>query len=436
MKTFQTKKQSKNSAARIGEFETAHGVVKTPVFMPVGTVGAVKTVSPVELRQMGAQIILGNTYHLYLRPGEKLIKKMGGLQEFNKWQGPILTDSGGFQVFSLGLKQNNKEKIINKNDKLKCGNKDEILRSTQNDNKSMVKITEKGAEFRSHIDGSKHMFTPEKVVDIQLALGSDIIMVLDVCTEFPATRERAKEAMDLTHRWAERALIHFQKRMEKFKIQNSNFYSNSLREYSGQAKSKIQNKRPLIFGISQGSVYKDLRIESVKYISSLGFDGLAVGGVSVGEGKANMIKVMRWVSPYLPKDRPHYLMGIGEPDDIENAVRYGFDMFDCVLPTRLARHGSVWIMSNSKSQISNQLKISNIKYQKINLNNAQYKTDKKPLDKNCECYTCKNGFSRAYLAHLVREKEMLGLRLLTLHNLYTLIDITNNLKTKIRNRKF
>ena len=411
MNKFKANKQSSLSAARVGEFETAHGVVKTPVFMPVGTVGAVKTVSPVELRDMGAQIILGNTYHLYLRPGEKLIKKMGGLQEFNKWKGPILTDSGGFQVFSLGLRPNNKKQVTRNKpfDLAQGGQKSNFNNQISN---NMVKITEKGAEFRSHIDGSKHMFTPEKVIDIQLALGSDIIMILDICTEHPATRERAKEAMEMTHRWAKRAM-----------------------DYWKTLSKSVRDKHKL-FGISQGSIYKDLRIESVKYISSLGFDGIAVGGVSVGEGKSNMVKVMRWVSPYLPKDRPHYLMGIGEPDDIEKAVLYGFDMFDCVLPTRLARHGSVWINSNSQTLNSKQSQNYKLKYEKINLNNAKFKADKKPLDKNCGCYTCKNGFSRAYLSHLIREKEMLGLRLLTLHNLYTLIELTNNLKTKIKNDKF
>lgn len=387
MEIFKTIFQSKKSKARIGEFKTIHGAIKTPVFMPVGTVGTVKSISPKELRELGAQIILGNTYHLYLRPGEKLIKKLGGLAKFNNWQGPILTDSGGFQVFSLGKKDQN----------------------LNFQNQKLVKIAKEGVEFRSHLDGKKHFFTPEKVIDIQFDLGSDIIMVLDVCTEYPATKERAKKAMQLTHQWAKRSIDYFKK-----KIKNQ------------------KSKRPLIFGIAQGSIYKDLRIESVKYISSLGFDGLAVGGVSVGEGKRNMEKVMRWVSPYLPEDKPRYVMGIGEPDDIVNAIKYGFDMFDCVLPTRLARHGVVW--KNTKSFNSFQGK--KIKYQKINLRKKEYKTDQSPIDTNCNCYACKNKFTKAYISHLVREKEILGIRLLSMHNLRCLFEMIDNIKKNIENNKF
>lgn len=384
---FEIKKESSKSKARIGLLHTAHGDVNTPIFMPVGTVGSVKGVSPEELRDTGAEIILGNTYHLYLRPGEKLIKKMGDLQKYNQWNGPILTDSGGFQVFSLGAKMQGT-----------LGHK-------------LVKITEKGVEFKSHLDGSKHLFTPEKVIDIQLALGSDIIMVLDICTEFPANRRRAEQAMEQTHRWAKRAIDYWNELKAK-KANSKNVSKNS----------KLYNiDKKMLFGICQGSTYKDLRIASAKYISSLGFNGIAVGGVSVGEGKKHMYEVIRWVAPYLAKDKPHYLMGVGEPEDLEYAIAYGFDMFDCVLPTRLARHGAFW----------QEDKTNKIGFVKRNIRQSQYRLDKKVLEKGCFCYACKNKFTRSYISHLVREKEMFGLRMLSIHNIHFLLNLVRKIRTKI-----
>lgn len=383
MLNYKILKKSNKSLARVGEFKTKHGKVVTPIFMPVGTLGSVKAVSAEELREMGAQIILGNTYHLYLRPGEKHVAKMGGLQKFSNWHGPILTDSGGFQVFSLG-----KNKYLKEN-----GSKD----------KNLVDICEDKVIFRSHLNGSVHEFTPEKVIDIQLALGSDILMVLDICTEFPATYERAREAMEITHKWAKRAILYWKK------------------------KPLSVRRRHNLFGIVQGSVYKDLRIESAKYISSLGFDGIAVGGVSVGEGKENMHKVIRWVSEYLPKDKPHYLMGVGEPDDFLYATKYGFDMYDCVLPTRIARHGVGWIIDRSKI-----LRDPGDFYKKVDFRKSKNLSNKKVLDKNCNCFACKNGYTQGYISHLIRNKEILGYRLLTLHNLSTLLEITNFLKEKIK----
>ncbi len=390
--SFKLLKKSKKMLARTGQLKTAHGVVNTPVFMPVGTVGAVKAVAPDELRQMGAEIILGNTYHLFLRPGHEYLEKFGGLHEFNKWNGPILTDSGGYQVFSLGARQTQKSKLKTQN-------------TIEN---SFVKITEKGVEFKSYLDGSNHLFTPKRAIDIQLAIGSDIVMVLDVCTEYPASPERAEETMNLTHSWA--------------KIQID--YWNKLKK-----QGKIGKK--MLFGIVQGSTYKDLRMESAKYISSLGFDGIAVGGVAVGENKVEMRKVMKWVSPYLDPEKPHYLMGIGEPDDIYDAVDYGFDMFDCVSPTRIARHGTFWEnkilrVCNSKQNLSSKLNFS-----KQNILKAKFKNDKNVLTKGCGCYTCKSGFSRAYLRHLVKENEILGLRLLSIHNLWTIINLTKSIREKI-----
>lgn len=355
---FKITKQSKKSLARTGAIETAHGKIQTPVFMPCATVGAVKGISAAELQSIGFEIILGNTYHLYLRPGDKTIKKMGGLQKWMNWPKSILTDSGGYQVFSLG-----------KN--------------------SLAKVTSKGVWFRSHLDGSKHLFSPEKVIDIQKNLGSDIMMVLDECTEYPATYERAKKSMEMTHQWAKRATDYWQ---------------------------KIGDSNQALFGIVQGSVYRDLRKASSQFISSLPFNGIAVGGVSVGEGKANMYKVMRWLGPVLPKDKPHYLMGVGEPEDIIEAVKWGFDMFDCVLPTRLGRHGTVWITSNWKN------------FSKIDLRKSKYQNDKKIIMRDCGCQACKNGYSRAYISHLIKEKEMLGMRLTSMHNLWFL----NNLMLRLR----
>jgi queuine tRNA-ribosyltransferase len=367
MNIFKITKKAKNSLARKGIVRTLHGQFQTPIFMPCATVGAVKGISAEELKALGYELILANTYHLYLRPGEKEIKKLGGLQKFINWPGPILTDSGGYQVFSLGKNFRNYA--------------DEIEKA------SLVNVTKDGAWFKSHLDGSKHFFAPEKVIEIQKDLGSDIMMVLDECTEYPASKKRAEESMKMTHLWAKKSLDYHK---------------------------RFGNKNQALFGIIQGSTFKDLRLESTKFISSLPFDGIAVGGVSVGEGKTNMYKVMKWLGPILPKDLPHYLMGVGEPEDIIEAVKYGFDMFDCVLPTRLGRHGTVWVTSDWQ------------KFRKLDLRKTQYRADKKIIMKDCRCPACKNGYSRAYIGHLIKSNEMLGMRLASLHNLYiikNLIDI-------------
>ncbi len=368
---FKILKQSSKNLARVGIIETLRGKVKTPVFMPCATVGAVKGISSEELSNLGFEIILSNTYHLYLRPGEKQIKKLGGIQKFINWNKPILTDSGGYQVFSLG-----------KNFKDYNDYNDDSMAS-------LVKISKDGVWFKSHLDGSKHFFAPEKVINIQKDLGSDICMVLDECTEYPATKQRAKESMEMTHLWAKKAIEHWK---------------------------RFRNPKQALFGIIQGSTFKDLRLESAKFISNLSFDGIAVGGVSVGEGKKHMYEVMKWLGPILPKNKPRYLMGVGEPEDIIEAVKWGFDMFDCVLPTRLARHGTVWITENWT------------KFSKIDLRKSQYRTAKNPIMKNCGCPTCKAGYSRAYLSHLIKEKEMLGMRLTSLHNLYILKQLMENLR--------
>ncbi|MBM2821170.1 MAG: tgt, queuine tRNA-ribosyltransferase, queuine tRNA-ribosyltransferase [Candidatus Berkelbacteria bacterium] len=366
---FTIVKKNKENLSRRGRLKLYSGEVQTPVFMPCATVGAVKGISAEELKSLNFELILSNTYHLYLRPGEKEIRKFGGIQKFMNWKGPILTDSGGYQVFSLG--KNFRDYT------------DEIQ------NTSLVNINEDGAWFKSHIDGSKHFFTPEKVIDIQKDLGSDIIMVLDECTEYPASEERAAYSAKMTHHWARRS-ANYWKRFKK----------------RGKA----------IFGIVQGSVYKNIREYSVMQISALKFDGIAVGGVSVGEGKKHMYEVIRWVGPLLPKDKPHYLMGVGEPEDIIEAVKWGFDMFDCVLPTRLGRHGTVWTTTNW------------INFKKFDLRKLKLRQDKKIIMKNCLCPACSNKYSRGYIGHLIKSNEMLGMRLASLHNLW----VINELMRKIR----
>jgi len=352
---FKIKKVDKDTKARIGKITTNHGQITTPCFIPVATLGAVKTLSKEELETLGAGIILGNAYHLYLRPGIKIIKKFGGLHKFINWSKPILTDSGGFQVFSLA---------------------------------KLRRITEEGVEFSSHIDGSKHFFTPEKSIQIQNDLGADIIMALDECAPYPCSYKYAQAALERTHHWAERC------------------------------KRYHRNKNQALFGIIQGSVYKDLREKSSRFITALDFPGIAIGGVSVGEPRQKMYKVIDWCEPLIPKEKPRYLMGVGEPVDLIESIERGMDMFDCALPTRLARNGAVYTRKG-----------------RINLRNSRFKSDKDPIEKGCSCYTCRY-YSRAYLRHLINEKEILGIRLTTIHNLYFIFNLINNIKKAIYRGEF
>ena len=334
---FSFKLLAKDGRARRGEIVTGTGkAIQTPAFMPVGTQGTVKTLSPEDLKAAGAEIILSNTYHLYLRPGHKLIETLGGLQKFMNWPGPILTDSGGFQVFSL---------------------------------KGLTKITEEGVRFQSHLDGSSHMFTPELAIAIQEALGSDIMMCFDEVSPYPSTQEHLKQAMERTTRWEERCK---------------------------NARTKPQLA---LFGITQGGTDRKLREESARQIVRIGFDGYAIGGLSVGESAALMLEMTDVTASCLPEDKPRYLMGVGTPQDIVQAVGHGVDMFDCVMPTRNARNGTLF---TSKG--------------KLNIRNAAYKEDPRPLDPSCPCDACRN-YSRAYLRHLFQSNEMLGLRLNSLHNI-------------------
>jgi queuine tRNA-ribosyltransferase len=360
-----------NNGVRIGEVETVHGKISTPFFMPVGTKGSVKGISPDELKNLGAQIVLSNTYHLYLRPGEKLIKKLGGLHKFMGWNGPILTDSGGYQVFSLGERGEGRE--------------------------SLVKVADNGAEFKSFLDGSMHLFTPEKVIQIQLDLGVDILMPLDVCPSGKSNAKEIEKASLLSIEWAKRAKIYFDKKV----------------------KNIPENKRPALFGIVQGGLDLKLRERCATELIELDFDGYSVGGLAVDHETRDMWATVDLMGKLLPEDKPRYLMGVGTPDDIIKATALGMDMFDCVLPTRLARHGVVFVRESKKA--------ANMHYRQINLMNSKFRTDPSPIDKACGCPACKGGFSRAYISHLLRENEMFGLRLATLHNLHAYLDLMRSI---------
>jgi len=351
---FSFKLHSEDAKARRGTITTPHGKVQTPAFMPVGTLGTVKTLSPEEVAKSGSQILLGNTYHLYLRPGHKLIKEHGGLHKFMNWDKPILTDSGGFQVFSL---------------------------------KGMTKISEEGVEFQSHIDGSRHMMTPELAIEIQEALGADIMMCFDEPPPYPSPKNKVQESMDRTTRWEERC------------------------------KRSKTSPHQALFGITQGGTDAGLRVESAERIVDIGFDGYAIGGLSVGESNSLMIEMTGITADVLPKDKPRYLMGVGRPQDIVNAVLCGVDMFDCVMPTRNARNGSLF---TSKG--------------KINIRNSEHKESKEPLDESCNCYTCQN-YSRSYLRHLFITGEIFGLRLNTIHNLNFYQTLMQNIRTAIEENR-
>lgn len=363
--TFIITKKTEKSNIRGGQLKTLHGVINTPFFMPIATKAAVKNITTDELKDLKAEIILSNTYHLFLKPGTSIIKKTKGLHQFMNWPGPILTDSGGFQVFSLA---------------------------------KIRKIKEEGVEFQSEIDGRKILLTPEKAIQIQLDLGSDIIMSFDECISSAASKKEVAEAVERTTRWAIGGKKYFDK------------------------KASSKNHRPMIFGIIQGGIYRDLRLKSLKEITALNFDGYAVGGLAVGESSQEMLKVLDWLLPFLPENKPRYLMGVGKPEQIIAAASRGIDMFDCVIPTREARHGRFY---KFKSKILN-FKSSNF-YQEINIRNAKYQADFNPIDKNCECQTCQN-YSRAYLRHLFITNEPLGLRLATIHNLKFYLDLMRKMR--------
>ncbi len=373
--------KDKKLPARAGVLKTEHGEIETPVFVPVGTQATVKSLTPQDLKEAGAQIILSNTYHLNLRPGPDLIQKLGGLHNFMSWDHPIMTDSGGFQVFSLAVDVDSKTDVP-----------------------PLVKIDEDGVTFRSHLDGSMHRFTPEKSIEIQQKLGADIILAFDDCPPYSADYEKVKRAMERTHRWATR----------------------SLDALGGTLPLRDSLANQALFGIVHGGVFKDLREESAKFIGGLDFDGIAVGGVAVGESKIQMRQALDWVGPYLPDGKPRHLLGVGEVDDLFEAIERGMDMFDCVIPTRLGRMGACFV-SPSLGNLENRFR--------IDITKAKYFDDKEPIDKNCHCSTCQN-FSRAYLNHLFRTRELLAYRLASNHNVYFLINLVKEIRGAILNGRF
>ena len=348
---FKLLKKDRNSNARLGKIITPHGEVNTPVFMPVGTQGTVKGLTPERVKELGAEIVLSNTYHLYLRPGHNLIRNLGGLHRFMNWKYPILTDSGGFQVYSLS---------------------------------TLRKITDDGVEFQSHIDGSKHFISPEIAIEIQEALGSDIMMCFDECTPYPADFDYAEKSLDMTTGWAKRC------------------------------KDARKNYNQALFGIVQGGMYHELRKKGVEEITNIGFDGYALGGLSVGEPKELMMDIMESTVPLMPAEKPRYLMGVGMPADIVECVYHGVDMFDCVIPTRNARNGMLFTNSG-----------------KVVIKHARYRNDESPLDSECDCYTCKN-YSRAYLRHLFIAREILAVILNTIHNVRHFTNLMEKIREAIK----
>ena len=384
MPFFELKSKDKNSRARAGIIHTDHGDIETPIFMPVGTQATVKTLDSRDLSDMQAQIILGNTYHLHLRPGENVIAEAGGLHKFINWDKPILTDSGGFQVFSLGLQKKSENKVA-----VKKMNQQEEVPPEQ-----LVSIDEEGVTFKSHIDGSTHRFTPESAIDTEHRLGADIIMAFDECTPDTASREYTAEAMERTHRWAERSFTAHEK--------NTTYHG----------------YRQFLFGIIQGANYEDLRKESAQFISSLNFDGIAIGGESIGYNMEATANILDWVYPLIPENKPRYAMGVGlYPADLLVAIEHGVDMFDCVAPTRLARHGMLFCFDKEKKH-------------RLNIKNVRYIKDAGPIDADCDCSTCLN-YSRAYLHHLFAADEMTGLRLASIHNLRFMLKLMEQARQAI-----
>ncbi len=404
MSFFELQHKDENSRARTGIIHTDHGDIQTPVFMPVGTQATVKTLDQTDLQNLPAQIILGNTYHLHLRPGEDLINDFGGLHKFMNWNKPILTDSGGFQVFSLGKQKDDREEKADPSAKPQG---------------QLVSIDEEGVTFRSHIDGSSHRFTPEIAVEIQHKIGADIIMAFDECTPDDVEEKYAREAMERTHRWAKRSLDEHR----RLSSRASHSDEGSLTPQGGFGMTE-KPYRQFLFGIIQGSVYKNLREESAKYISSLDFDGIAIGGESVGYNMEATKDILDWVFPLIPENKPHYAMGIGlSPTDLLIAIEHGVDMFDCVAPTRLARHGMVFVNKNIDEKL------------RINITNKKYAKDTDTIDPNCKCHTCTN-YSRAYIHHLFNAGELSGMRLASIHNLYFMLDLMNQARTAIEQNKF
>jgi queuine tRNA-ribosyltransferase len=363
-----------SSKARRGRLTTGHGVIETPAFMPVGTQGSVKAVSPDELRELSAQIILGNTYHLFVRPGLEVIRHCGGLHKFMNWDGPILTDSGGYQIFSLA---------------------------------TLRKITEEGVAFQNHIDGTPTFISPEMAMEIQATLGSDIAMVLDECPPWPCEYDYAARSLEMTLRWAKRCKAAARRRRENVQRPTSNVQRSTEEAWQGA-----------VFGIVQGATFEELRRSSAQALAAMDFDGYAIGGVSVGEPEPEMMQAIEWSEPHLPENKPRYAMGLGTPPQLLELIARGMDMFDCVLPTRLARNGTAFTAGGT-----------------LNLKNAEFTLQTGPIEEGCVCAACR-GFSRAYIRHLVKAEEILGLRLLSIHNLHFYLDLMSRARRAIEDGSF
>jgi queuine tRNA-ribosyltransferase len=377
--------QDKDSKARRGCLTTAHGALETPAFMPVGTQGTVKAVTPRELRELNAQIVLGNTYHLFVRPGLDVIKHFGGLHKFMSWDGPILTDSGGYQIFSLA---------------------------------KLRKITEDGVEFQNHIDGERAFITPEIAMEIQMALGSDIAMALDECLPYRCEYDYAAQSAEMTTRWAKRCKEANVQLRKGSRAGSSTSNTQHPTSEPGSINYQPSTINQLLFGIVQGATFEDLRQESAQTIVDLDFDGYAIGGVSVGEPEEEMMRAVEWAEPFLPDDKPRYAMGLGTPPQMLEMIARGMDMFDCVLPTRLARNGTAFTATGT-----------------LNLKNAEFALDKSPIEENCACQACRE-FSRGYIRHLIKAEEILGLRLITLHNLHFYLNLVNQASSEIKRGTF
>jgi queuine tRNA-ribosyltransferase len=406
MSKFSFRLQKTRGNARAGEFTTAHGVVPTPIYMPVGTQASVKAMDSLDVEQTKSPIILANTYHLYLRPGTEELKRYGGLHNFMRWDKPILTDSGGFQVFSLGMQMETKnhEELLKKHADGKIPNIQSF---------NTVKINDEGVEFTSHWDGSKHFFSPEKAIEIQRQIGADIIMAFDECTPDKADLKYTEQALDRTHRWATQCFEYWE----------------------GKGRVSEYGKYQALFGIIQGAMHKDLRRKSAQHITNLDFDGIAVGGETIGYNMEGTVEVMEWLRDILPEDKPRYAMGLGrDPQNLIDAVEAGFDMFDCVAPTRMARNGALYHGELAEEDGPNGRHFifkSDFDKGRLNIGNTEWVGDDRPIQEGCDCYTCKAGYSRGYLRHLFKMKELAYYRLSSIHNVRFMVRMTEQMRAAL-----
>ncbi len=418
---FKIEKKLKNSLGRAGVLTTPHGDIETPTFVAVGTKATIKSLNPEQVKDTGVQVVLGNTYHLYLQPGDEIVRNAGGIGKFMNWKGPTMTDSGGFQVFSLGVAYG---KDISKITKITDPSLLIPERFDDSDAPRLAKIGQDGVSFKSHLDGTIHYITPEKSVQIQHNLGADIIFAFDECTSPAEDFKYQEEALERTHRWAERSLVEHLKLENQKKLLFSDSHSNlnmvNESNIAYVAKSTSLDFPQALFGIVQGGREENLRKQSAKIIAETNMDGKYFDGFGIGGSfaKEDMSSAVKWVNEILPEDKPRHLLGIGEPEDLFMGIENGVDLFDCVLPTRLGRNGTIYTRNG-----------------KISITNTKYRNDLDPLDKNCECYSCKN-YTKSYIAHLFHGKEMLAGTLASLHNLYFIIHLVKNIRQSILDDKF